>query len=370
LAFQPQVAQPAPGDAAQKEGRLAQSFDFERQAQAVLLRYGEGNQFPDDPLRPGAADFERAADLFERALQTRPSLPVKELDDRLRASLNARLLFCRGRALAYNARYDEARSLLQRARQADPLLPEPYNAIGVTYLEQAQYGAAALAFRESIRIAPDWAYPRHNLALTYLEAGDNTAAEAEYRAAIRRTPQQPYLYYNLGILLQRLNRRRESEQTFVEAIKRFKQQAESYRTRATLLRAEAPAEHPEAGSEAALGQAEAETVEGNEGEAYNALGALQQAKRNDSAARKSYQKALDMNARLFAAEYNLGILALTRREYSEAVRHFESVIGTNPTFPEAGAKLDCARKGKQYRETHDHQTRRRLRKELKACSGS
>ncbi len=361
LALQQQRPAPLPPAADVITGRLARAFNFEQEAQAVLLRYGEGTQFPDDPLRPGAAGFERAAALFEKALQTRPSLPVAELDDRLRASLKARMLFCRGRALIYSARYDEARKILEVSQTADPLLPEPDNAIGITYLEQARYEPALAFFRRSIRIAPDWAYPRHNLALTYIEMGDNAAAEAEYRAAIRRAPDRPYLYYNLGILLERINRRKAAEQAFRDAILRFEQQAESYRTRAARLNAEL--------ADAATAVQEAETVLRNEGEAYNALGALFQAEGKKKQARQNYEKALSLNDKLYAATYNLGNLALAEHDYAEAIRRLESVLRSNPSFPEAATKLDCARKWDQYKKTRDRQTKQRLRQDLKACQG-
>jgi tetratricopeptide (TPR) repeat protein len=334
----------------------------------VLLRYGEGNQFPDDPLRPGPADFDQAADLFDRALQIRPELPVKDLDQRLRASLTARSLFCRGRALAYRGQFDQARQILEQAQAADPLLPEPYNAIGITYLEQAQYKMAVPAFRESIRVAPDWAYPRHNLALTYIEMGDNAAAEAEYRAAITRTPEHPYLYYNLGVLLQRINRRGEAGKLFQEAIAKFEQQAAIYRQRAADLNREDSFGHPDAKPEAALAEQQARTGLRNEGEAYNALGALWQARGKIAKARTSYQRALALNAELSAARYNLAVLAMQQRHYTEAVDILASLVQADPAFPEAERELNCARKGQALSQTRDGETKRRLRQQAAGCA--
>jgi tetratricopeptide (TPR) repeat protein len=318
-------------------------------------------------LRPGPAEFDHAADLFDQALQIRPELPVKQLDERLRSSLTARALFCQGRALAYRGRYDESRRILEQARAADPLLPEPYNAIGITYLEQAQYKPAVNAFRESIRVAPDWAYPRHNLALTYIEMGDNVAAEAEYRAAIERTPEHPYLYYNLGVLLQRINRRAEAGKLFLGAIAKFEQQAATYRRRAAGLNVEDAAGHPDAEAEAALAEQQARTALRNEGEAYNALGALWQAGGKIAKARNSYQRALAMNAKLSAARYNLGVLAARQRHYSEAVDILASLVQADPVFPEAARELDCARKWQLLSQPHDGQTKRRLRQEVAGC---
>jgi tetratricopeptide (TPR) repeat protein len=353
---------PGPAD-----GLLTQAFDLEAQAQAVLLRYGEGNHFPDDPQRPGAAEFERASVLFGEAQRKLPHLPVKELDDRLRTSLEARALFCRGGAMVYRGEYDEGRNVLKQAIAADPRLPEPHNAIGIAYLEQAQYTQAAMAFRQSIEVAPDWAYPRHNLALTYIEMGDNASAEAEYRAAIKRTPQHPYLYYNLGVLLQRINRRADAERCFQDAIVKFEQQAEAYRVRAALLNAEETAEHPAAKEAASIVLAEAGTTLRNEGEAHNALGALWQAGRKSTKAKNSYAKALDLNPQLSAARYNLAMMALRERHYADARHELEAVLKANPKFPQAEVRLRCANTGLQLARTGDREEKRRLNQDLRAC---
>jgi tetratricopeptide (TPR) repeat protein len=357
-----QDALPGPADAL-----LTQAFDLEAQAQAVLLRYGEGNHFPDDPLRPGAADFERAGILFGEAQRKLPHLPVKELDERLRTSLEARALFCRGGAMVYRGEYDEGRKVLEQARTADPRLPEPHNAIGIAFLEQARYTQAAQAFRKSIEVAPDWAYPRHNLALTYIEMGDNASAEAEYRAAIKRTPQHPYLYYNLGVLLQRINRHADAERSYLDAIAKFEEQAEAYRVRAALLNAEETAEHPAAKAAASVALAEAATTLRNEGEAYNALGALWQAARKSAKAKNSYAKALDLNPQLSAARYNLAMLALRERHYADARRELEAVLAANPKFPQAEMRLGCANTGLQLAQTGNRREKSRLNQELKAC---
>src|SRR4051812_27343302 len=92
------------------------------------------------------------------------------------------------------------------ARASRPIGSSPLPAPASNYassIRQSRADRPLEAFRNSIRVAPDWAYPRHNLALTYIEMGNNSAAEAEYRAAIKKTPEHPYLYYNLGVLLQR-----------------------------------------------------------------------------------------------------------------------------------------------------------------------
>ena len=47
-----------------------------------------------------------------------------------------------------------------------------FNALGIAYLEQAQYDKAIPAFRDAARRAQHWSYPLHNAALAYMETGD------------------------------------------------------------------------------------------------------------------------------------------------------------------------------------------------------
>jgi tetratricopeptide (TPR) repeat protein len=109
---------------------------------------------------------------------------------------------------------------------------------------------------------------------------------------------------------------------------------------------------------------EAQTAVRNEGEAYNALGVLWQAEGKRSKARQSYETALSRNDALYAAQYNLGVLALKERRYTEALTSLESAV---KNLPEAQAQLDCARKGVEYTQSRDAQAKRRLRDELKNC---
>ena len=98
--------------------------------------------------------------------------------------------------------------------------PTAYNALGIAYLEQAQFDKAIPAFRDAFRRAQHWSYPLHNEALAYVETGDYQAAIRAYQQAIRLTPQYSYLPYNLGLVYQRLNRRKDAEASYRKAIAR------------------------------------------------------------------------------------------------------------------------------------------------------
>jgi tetratricopeptide (TPR) repeat protein len=238
---------------------------LENKAQEVLLRYLTGEETPQSRQEfDGGARYMQAA----RTL-TQESLYLEGRQD-----------FFQGRALLYDKKFPEAAQLLEQSVRIDPDGAYGFNALGIAYLEQAQYEKAIPAFHDAVRRAQHWSYPLHNEALAYVETGDYRSAIRAYQAAIRLTPQYSYLPYNLGLVYQRLNRRKDAEI--------------SYRKASEL----AP----------------------NSAEPYNALGTLKasEGKRND--AEQFYRQALQKNSNLLPARHNLALLL-----GSEASRQPEAI---------------------------------------------
>ena len=176
---------------------------LEIQGQQVLLRYLKGEQQPQTQ-----AEFITGAAYFEAAKLLTPESLL----------LDARAAFCLGRAAIFDKEYLKASDRLERAARLDPTGAYSYNALGIAYLEQANYEQAILAFRDAMRLAKRWAYPAHNLALAYTQLGDYDKAIETYKQAIEQAPDFAYLPYNLGLVYQRLNRRKEAEKAYREAI--------------------------------------------------------------------------------------------------------------------------------------------------------
>ena len=183
--------------------------------------------------------------------------------------LEGRKDFFRGRALLFTKNYPAAADLLEQSVRIDPGAAYGYNALGISYLEQADFRKAIPAFRDAAHRAPLWSYPLHNLALAYVESGDYRGAIRSYQQAMKITPQYSYLPYNLGLVYQRTNRRKEAEQ--------------SYRLAMSL----AP----------------------DSAEPLNALGSLKSQEGKTAEAEKLYRDALAKNANLLAARHNLATAA-------------------------------------------------------------
>ncbi len=238
---------------------------LENKAQEVLLRYLTGDETPQS-----RQEFQQGARYMDAARTlTRESLFLEGRED-----------FFQGRALLFDKNFPQAADLLEQSVRIDPGGAYGFNALGIAYLEQAQYDKAIPAFRDAARRAQHWSYPLHNEALAYVETGDYKSAIRAYQEAIRLTPQYSYLPYNLGLVYQRLNRRKDAEA--------------SYR-RATAL---AP----------------------NAAEPFNALGTLKASEGKRDEAERLYREALQKNPKLLAARHNLALLlAAEKNRQPEAI---------------------------------------------------
>jgi len=254
---------------------------LENQAQQVLLRYLAGDQSPQTKT-----EFDAGSSYMQAAMTLTPeSLYLEGRED-----------FFQGRGLLFDKQYGQAANLLEQSVRIDPGQAYGYNALGIAYLEQADFAKAIPAFRDAARRAPNWSYPLHNLALAYVEAGNYQDAIRSYRQAMRITPQFSYLPYNLGLVYQRLNSRRDAE---IE-----------YRLAMTL----AP----------------------DSAEPLNALGSLKASEGKSAEAEKFYRDALQKNPSLLtalAARHNLGLLlASLKGRQNEAIAAWRQNLAANPDY--------------------------------------
>jgi tetratricopeptide (TPR) repeat protein len=260
----------------QRENQLR--IALENKAQQVLLRYLTGDQTPQSQqeFQQGARYMEAARTLTHESLY-----------------LEGRQDFFQGRALLYDKNFPQAADLLEQAVRIDPGAAYGFNALGIAYLEQAQYDKAIPAFRDAVRRARHWSYPLHNEALAYVETGDYKSAIRAYQEAIRLTPQFSYLPYNLGLVYQRLNRRKDAEASYKKA---------------TAL---AP----------------------DSAEPYNALGTLKASEGKRDEAERLYREALQKNSKLLAARHNLALLlADENNRQQEAMDLWRANLQQSPDY--------------------------------------
>ncbi|MEP7352495.1 MAG: tetratricopeptide repeat protein [Acidobacteriota bacterium] len=275
-ALQPLQGQLTPERYRETENQLRVAL--EDAAQTVLLKYLQGDQTP--PVRD---DFLQAARYMDAARSlTRESIYLEARDN-----------FFNGRALLFDKRYAAAQPMLEQAVRLDPTAAYSYNALGISYLEQARFTDAIPAFQDAAQRAQHWSYPLHNLALSYVETGDYQSAIRAYQKAIALTPEYSYLPYNLGLVYQRLNRQKDAEKSYLQAIR----------------------------------------ITPGSGEAYNALGTLRASQNRVADAEKLYRDALQRNADLLPARHNLAVLLTAQpSRRAEAITLLRDNLQRSPTF--------------------------------------
>jgi tetratricopeptide (TPR) repeat protein len=251
---------------------------LEDRGQQVLLKYLSGEEFAQ-----AREDFSRGAAYFAAAQMLAPES----------AWLEARRRFCVGRGLLFDSRYGEAIKELEASIRLDARGAYTFNALGVAYLEQADYVGAIAAFEDARTIAPHWAYPLHNLALAYMQLGRYDPAIEAYRDAMRIAPHYAYLPYSLGLLYQTINRPRDAERMYREAIR---------------LGVNRPAP-------------------------YNALGSLKAWEGRKKEAEKWFRAAIERDPHHLAARQNLGVLlARDRKRNAEAVEMWRANVAHDPRY--------------------------------------
>jgi tetratricopeptide (TPR) repeat protein len=251
---------------------------LENKGQQVLLRYLSGDENPQsrDEFQGGARYMDAARNLTQESLY-----------------LEGRQDFFQGRALLFDKKFPEAANLLEQAVRIDPGAAYGFNALGIAYLEQAQYDKAIPAFHDAVRRAQHWSYPLHNEALAYVETGDYRSAIRAYQEAIRLTPQYSYLPYNLGLVYQRLNRRKDAEASYLKA----------------------------------------EMLSPNSAEPYNALGTLKASEGKRADAEKLYQQALKADPKLLPARHNLALLLADQPgRRPEAIQLWRENLAQSPDY--------------------------------------
>jgi protein O-mannosyl-transferase len=285
-ALQDLKASAAPEQYQERENQLRVAL--ENKAQGVLLRYLAGDETPQT-----RQEFENGASYMDAArMLTQESLFLEGRQD-----------FFQGRALLFDKKFPEAAQLLEQAVRIDPGAAYGFNALGIAYLEQAQYDKAIPAFRDAVRRAQHWSYPLHNEALAFVETGDYRSAIRAYQAAIRLTPQYSYLPYNLGLVYQRLNRRKDAEVAYRKA----------------------------------------ESLAPDSAEPYNALGTLMASEGKRPGAEQLYRQALQKNPNLLPARHNLALLLAEEKDRQmEAIDLWRQNLRQSPDYLPSRLSLAAA----------------------------
>ena len=88
-----------------------------------------------------------------------------------------------------------------RRSGSSPSGPTAHSNLGIALREKGKVDDAIAAYREAIRLKPEWATAHYNLGIELYSKGEVDAAVAALREAIRLEPDYANAHYNLGVAL-------------------------------------------------------------------------------------------------------------------------------------------------------------------------
>ncbi len=341
-------------------------------------------------------EFDRAADLYARALSVEPDhaealhlcgvlaqqrgdfhASVELISRAIARDPAARYFTNLANALNQLGRSAEAQIAAEAALARDPGSVAACTNLGVALRAQGRLDEAAARFRDAVALQPAYADAHANLGVVLTQAGQPGAGEAALRRAVELNPLAAEAWANLGATLLIRARWADAASAFDRAIGldpkhalawaglggayrsqgRLEEAATALETAARLSPDVAKTLHDLGLVPGALGRLEdavanleraAERAPGSVAiwmDLGNALYALAKSRADVSGlaiydrAILAHRLALTLGPDVAAAHYNLGLALLDRGSPQEAAAEFQTAIGLDPDYAEAHCNL-------------------------------
>jgi non-specific serine/threonine protein kinase/serine/threonine-protein kinase len=277
--------------------------------------------------------LERVARLYEAWDRPEPAAEWRrKLDDekqRRARQDDAIARHDRGQALARQGQYEQAEAAFREAIRLEPDFPEAHRALGeILCYHKHDFDGAIAAFREAVRLQPEDAANRCGLGNALARKGDLAAAVDEYREAL------PLLRYLRDALIGRASRAAAE----AKAREVVRQQPEDADARYRLARALAQRQGklPEAAAE----YREALRLRPGFADAQIGLADALRFQRKFPEAAAAYQEAVRLKPADADAHANLGLTLSTQGKRPEAEAAFREAIRLKPDHGWAHDHLD------------------------------
>jgi tetratricopeptide (TPR) repeat protein len=108
--------------------------------------------------------------------------------------------FQKGMTLVESGKYKEARTVFEALRTDYPHVSVFHNNLGVVYKRLGLLPEAVAAYRQAIKIQPQYPEAYYNLGLALRQQGEFRHAEDAYRQALDASPDFRDAHYNLAVL--------------------------------------------------------------------------------------------------------------------------------------------------------------------------
>jgi tetratricopeptide (TPR) repeat protein/serine/threonine protein kinase len=233
---------------------------------------------------------------------------------------------------------DEAIGFYRVAVALRPLSPGVQVNFGLALRDQGRLDESIAAFKEAIRVQPDYAEAHNALgALLCDSKHDYGGAIAEFLEAIHLKPDDAYVHCSLANALVAMAHSEEAIAEYREAIRLKKDFPEAHCNLATALIAKGRHE------DAIVEYREAIGTKQNFPEAYNAhhgLGTLLCDKKHDyDGAIAEFKEALRLKPDFADSHYNLGVALDNSGQLDQAITEFREAIRLNKDYAKAYCNL-------------------------------
>jgi tetratricopeptide (TPR) repeat protein len=124
-----------------------------------------------------------------------------------------------GSTLRAQGKLAEAVAAFKEAIRLKPDFPEAHYNLGLSLAAQKKFPEAVAAYREALRLKPDLPQGHYNLGLSLAAQNKSAEAVAAFKEAIRLKPDDPEAHFHLGLSLGAQNKSAEAVAAFKEAIR-------------------------------------------------------------------------------------------------------------------------------------------------------
>jgi tetratricopeptide (TPR) repeat protein len=235
-------------------------------------------------------------------------------------------------ALLSGGQQEAALTELQSVTKAAPRDPTAWHLIGRIRAAQGQFGEAALALSEALRVQADFMPALLDRADVYAEMGDDNKAAVDYERAIKLNPRDAVSRVKLGMIYQRTGQAKRAEDAYRAALRLDPSLAPAANNLAMMI-LRAGGNLDEALALARKAVAASPQVP----QFHDTLGRVLRARGTRAAAIAAFEKATTLPPPLADPWYQLGQLHEEAGNRAGAIAAYRKALELDPKAPEATA---------------------------------
>jgi Flp pilus assembly protein TadD len=238
--------------------------------------------------------------------------------------------------LGSQGKHAEAVAAFREALRLKPDYAEAHNNHGNALDLQGKHAEAVEAYREAIRLRPDYPEAHCNLGTALDSQGKHAEAAAAYREATRLRPDYADAHYNLGNVLDRQGKDAEAVAALREAIRLRPDLAKAHYHLGTALGRQGKA------AEAVAALREATRLRPDDADAHYNLGNVLDRQGKDAEAVAALREAIRLRPDHAESHGNLGTALGRQGKAAEAVAALREATRLRPDLAEAHCNLGAA----------------------------